>query len=241
MKRAGWFALVALVCAPMVFSLFLLTAALWPKMDGLTQKMPVGFKAMIAGAIVRLGSGSDAENARAEKLDYDAAKKSESFYMRRRYNLVDRTAGGTMTADQSGRYTEILEDKAKTLEEKHNFCGAEDLYQKAASAVASSNEYWHTQDMGRNALLCGDLPGARAALEASLEKADLYVKGIHDDADDLQDTKDDIRGMQEMLVVVYDRQHEQKLSAASCKASHPEWKKCGCSVKDGNVSCVEKK
>lgn len=246
MRRAGWAALVVVVCTPMLLSMLLLLMVTWPKMDGFTQKMPVGMKAAIAGAIVRLNRKSDAATVRAEKLDQAAARIAEAAPDR-----VFGQAAPPFDPVMANEAAELeLDKKATRLVEQHDYCAAEDVYTKAASRANSQEAYWHTQGMGRAALACGDLVGARAGLETSLEMSARYLKTVEgetpqeraeNDEEDVQETKDDILEMHELLVVVYDRQKEKKLSAESCKLAHPDWKKCGCSFKGMEVSCVEKK
>lgn len=246
MKRGVWIALVVGICTPMMLSLALLLMVTWPKMDGLTQKMPQGLKATVAGAIVRVGKSSKASRERAELLDTHAAKEVEIAFLRSSVPLGNTGLGTTSSRIAEDRAGALQKD-ALELAKKGDYCGAEDAYTRAAGAVSSSNDYWYTEGMGRMGLACGDLPGARAGLETSLESAARYLKGIEDvaeaerDTNDIADTKADIVNMHEMLVVVYDRQKEKKLSAESCSAAHPEWKRCACTLNDTKVSCVEKK
>ena len=252
MKRAAMVLGVVVVFLPMFFVVWMLLAASWPRMDGLTQHLPVGMKRVVVTAIVNMNGNGKQAWLRAEKLDQQGAEKQAQAVVVGMTALVvppgsvsvseiSRVDGKIIIPDQVKKSARELKAKAQNLEQAHDYCGAEEIYTRAASGISSSNYYWYAQGMGRTGLLCGDLVGARAGLETSLEMADRYLAENSGDEDGVAGTEQDMLQAREYLIVVYDRQKEKALSTTMCKVAHPAWQKCGCALKDAKVTCFERK
>jgi hypothetical protein len=178
---------------------------------------------------------------RARQLDPIAAAK----YRPR----VFRAFGATTPPNMEAMYRQQVADKkaAKTLvqrardqENAGQPCAAEELYTQAASKDTSSEVYEYTEGLGRAGLKCGDLPGARAGLEAAILKQTAFIKGT--DEDQLTTVRNDLLTDREYLVVVYEREHEGALAAGVCSDAHKSWKGCSCVLgKTGDVKCTEKR
>jgi len=240
-KRALMLGFMVLICTPMVVSLLLLLAVEWPKMDGVTVHLPRGVRATVASGIL---SGFDygrnkAKQDRAKRLDAETAAGYRPPEV-----LV-----GLKPADMSEMYRKQRESKkaagdllrrAAELEKSGKECDAEDLYTQAASKDPSSEVYEYTEGMGRAGLKCGDLPGARAGLEAAVLKEKNFIEGT--DEDQLGKVRQDMLADQLFLIVVYDREHETALAKQTCSDAHKDWVGCACVLgKDGDVKCTEKR
>ncbi len=248
---------VAVICLPLLFSLWLLAAVEWPRMDAVTRHLPMGLRGLVAHSIVmREPAGRpDADGRRrSESLDFAAARSAEAEQL----TLVDmHTLSDTQTplnakiphtpaklqelyAQQiAGRKAaRELSKKATATELAGDACAAEELYAEASSKDSGPEIYEYTEGVGRSGVRCGDLPGARAGLETAVMVESNFIKGTDEDA--LMNVRDDLRKDREYMVVLYNMQHERGLAQQACAAAHPGWRACSCKLapKTG-VSCVE--
>jgi hypothetical protein len=237
---------VVVVCLPMMFVGWLLLAARWTKMDALTVRMPEGMRSLVVQAM--LGHSSDAKTLRRATLLDPEAMKAWQQQARAVLTLVDTQLPGQRTPpDLQALYKQqvanraaarALSKKAEEQGKNGKECAAEDLYTEAASKDVSSEIYSYTEGLGRAGLKCGDLPGARAGLEAAILKETNFIKGT--DEDQLTDVRRDLLKDREFLVVVYAKEHESALGRQVCSDAHPGWKGCACALgKDGDVKCED--
>jgi hypothetical protein len=237
---------VVAVCLPMMFAGWLLLSARWTKMDALTARMPEGTRSLVVQAM--LEHSSDAKGLqRATQLDAEAVKEwqrrprfiATAIDSRRRQTPPDLQAlYKRQIANRAA--ARALSKKAEDEVKAGQACAAEDLYTEAASKDMSAEVYSYTEGLGRAGLKCGDLPGARAGLEAAVLKETNFIKGT--DEDQLTDVRRDLLKDREFLVVVYEKEHENALARQVCSDAHPGWKGCACSLgKDGDVKCEDAK
>ena len=230
-----------MIFTPMVVSLLLLLAVKWPKMDSVTVHLPKGVRATVASGIL---SGFDyARNKdkqeRAKRLDAETAAGYRPPVVPARMTPADMTEMYKEQRESKKAAGDLLR-RAAELEKNGKECDAEDLYTQAASKDPSSEVYEYTEGMGRTGLKCGDLPGARAGLEAEVLKEKNFIEGT--DEDQLGKVRRDLLEDQQFLIVVYDKEHETALAKQACSDAHKDWAGCACALgKDGNVRCAEKR
>jgi hypothetical protein len=234
------------VFLPMVLSLLLLLAVQWRGLDGVTRHAPQAVRSIVAQAIVRVNDTGDVKRsrARAEAIDSVSAKRAEV-----ETPVMYRTSGSAGSrADLEQLYKHqrearvdatALAQRAKKLQEAGHGCEAEELYTRAASEDSSMEIYQYAEGVGRAGLQCGELPAARAGLEAAVLKQENFLKGTEEDQ--LTSVRRDMLKAREFLVVVYERQHESALATAVCSKAHPDWKRCACALDArGDVECKER-
>jgi hypothetical protein len=230
----------------MMFVGWLLLAAQWTKMDALTMRLPEGGRSLVVEAM--LEHSSDAKGLqRATRLDAETVKEWQRE-ARLMTTAID-SRGRQTPPDLQALYKQQIANRAaaRALSKKAEddvkagqACAAEDLYTEAASKDQSAEVYSYTEGLGRAGLKCGDLPGARAGLEAAILKETNFIKGTEEDQ--LTDVRRDLLKDREFLVVVYEGQHESGLARQVCSDAHPGWKGCACSLgKDGDVKCMERR
>ncbi len=213
-------------------------------MDALTGRMPEGMRSLVVQAM--LEQSSDAKGLqRATKLDPEATKEwlQRPRFVPTAVGSSDRQTPPELQALYKQQVADRaaardLSRKAEEQEKDGKECAAEDLYTKAASKDVSSEIYSYTEGVGRAGLGCGDLPGARAGLEAAILKQTNFIKGT--DEDQLADVRRDLLKDREFLVVVYEKEHESALARQVCSDAHPAWKGCACALgNDGDVKCTD--
>ena len=231
---------VVALCVPMVFMAWLLAASRWTKMDASTVRMPMGVRQMVAQVVTQKAAWNDRPAfARAVKLDPNSALGWDGLCS------DDGLEKDVKTELANCRKAVALSDNAgdenvigRALEKLKDPCAAAEAYRKAS--VQAVGSWTFPERMGEAALDCGDLPTARAGLEAAVDKATKALSDKESDDDDKKDAKDRLTIDHEFLIVVYDRMKEPQLADAMCKIEHPDWKRCACDVdKDGNVACDE--
>jgi hypothetical protein len=229
---------VIVVCMPMMFVCWLLLAAKWTKMDALTMHMPEGARSIVVKAM--LAESSDAPTLqRAGKLDADAVKEWQ-----RRPHFRPGVQPATPPEVQAmyrqqienRKYAQTLSKKAQEDEQAGHACDAEELYTQAAGKYQSPEFYQYTEGVGRAGLKCGDMPGARAGLEAAILIQTNFLKGTEEDQ--LTSVRQDRLRDREFLIVVYEKQHESALARKVCSDAHPGWKACTCKLASGDVVCA---
>jgi len=230
------------VFLPTVFVVWLLLAAGWTKMDPVTMRLPEGARSLAVRAM--LGQMSDARTLeRAKKIDAGAVAEWQS----RPQMGFDRSNSFTVdnrNSDVQARRAVDLNKIGLQQEKAGRHCLAEETFSQAASASSGGYYYSPAEHMGRTALRCGDLGSARAGLETAVfkERKSLAEDDPDDDADEIKEMNADMLKDREYLVVVYERQHEAALVAATCKQAHEGWKACACGLDaKGDVQCREKR
>jgi tetratricopeptide (TPR) repeat protein len=212
-------------------------------MDAFTVKTPTEVRqavAQLAFQKVGWGKGSfqrlervillDPQNAEAWGTRCTGFKDTEVAKM---HLQTCETAVALNAAPQN------LEGLGRAQEAMGDPCSADTSFTKAAGKT-SEQTYLYVEDMGRAALQCGDLYGARAGFETAILQEDKSLKEPDQDQDDLDDTKADQITDREYLIVTLDRLHETKLSKEACSAAHPDWSGCACALDaKGKVGCKE--
>jgi hypothetical protein len=242
-KRVLMLGAAVLVCAPMVLSLLLLLAVVWPRMDAVTRHMPKAVRSMVASGLLEIhdGPATPLQLQRAKHLDAEAAARYRPpvFWLSAARTPPDMQEMYRQQRETKQAAKELVQ-KAAALEKAGRECDAEELYTRAASKDSSSEVYEYTEGMGRAGLKCGDLTGARAGLEVAVIKEKNFIKGT--DADQLTDVRRDLLKDREFLIVVYQRQHEDVAAADVCSEAHKGWKGCSCALaKGGDVTCTERR
>lgn len=233
MKRTWTVVAVVLVCTPMVLTLLLLLAVMWPKMDALTLRAPMAVRSVVCSGILGAMSADTAAQRRAKRLDPVTAREYQ------------QQAIGTAPPRLQELYTQQVESRkvarglvkqALAQEKAGQECAAEELDTQAAGTDTSAEVYQYAEGLGRAGLKCGDLPGARAGLEAAILKQENFIKGT--EVDQLTDVRQDMLKDQQYLIVVYQDQHETALARKVCSNAYAGWTSCACTLKGGDVSCA---
>jgi hypothetical protein len=230
------------VFLPTVFVMWLVVAANWKKMDAVTAHAPEGVRSLVVQAMLGISSNNESMK-RAVKLDEAAV--TEWQQRQKVIQLSSRTVTELVHSQQLQSKSAIDLNKTGLEQERSGHdCAAEETFSQAASASSGGNYYSPAEHMGRTALRCGDLGSARAGLETAVfkEGKSLADDDPDDDADDIKATNADMLKDREYLVVVYGRQHEGALVAATCKQAHADWKGCSCGLDaKGDAQCREKR
>jgi len=229
--------LVLVVCTPLVLVSLLFAAAHWPAMDRFTMALPMDVRTTIAEmAMSNAGYGKDAD----KKLERVVRLDPRNSTARGRI-CVDAEDKGTASAAEACRLAVELAPTEWNLnalglteERAGDPCTAEDTFTKANSKANGGNSNF-LRNMGRAALECGRVAYSVAELEAA--KA-IDAKWV-DDPDEGDDFKANLKSDQEWLTVAYEANKQPKLAAEACVKAHPEWKSCGCALRDGKAVCRE--
>jgi len=241
-KRVLMLGAAVLVCTPMVLSLLLLLAVLWPRIDVVTRHMPTGVRSMVASGILSAHNeaATPQQLQRAGRLDADtAAQYRPPVLLTRHPRRIPPTLEAIQRQQEENQKAAAdLLRKAAELEKSGKECDAENLYTQAASRQASSKIYDYTEGMGRSGLRCGDLPGARAGLEAAILKEKDLIKGTNQDQ--LGKVRQDLTADRQFLIVVYQKEHETALAKQACSDVYPGATSCTCKLIVNGVSCSYK-
>jgi tetratricopeptide (TPR) repeat protein len=233
MRPVLWGLLIVVVCMPLAFVLFLVTAAKYPVLDPFTMKLPSDVRAAVADLTLRkAGVGKDSAKLvnRAIELDPESADA-----WGRRCHGDDNRA----TYDQGACRKAIALDPSAwnysglgtAQEDAKDFCAAEDSYTSAIKA--SQNSAYYLRNMARAALRCGHTGAAIAGFEVA---EGLDAKAAADPNED-DDVKTDLLSDREYLVVAYDRTTQPAKAAAICAKAHGDWRTCQCVLTDTDVKC----
>jgi len=242
-RKVWWVVGVGVLCLPMLFVIWLLAAVRWTRMDAWTLRMPTGVRRTVAQlAFQKVGwdKGSLPRLERVIVLD----PKNADAWGRRCTDYKDAEAAKAhvqtcQTAVALDATPENLDALGRAQEALGDPCAADASFTKAAGNT-SEQAYLYVEDMGRAALRCGDLYGARAGLETAILQEDKSLKEPDQDEEEIDDTKADQLTDREYLVVTLDRLHEQGLSKDACSAAHPDWAGCACALgAKGEVSCKD--
>jgi tetratricopeptide (TPR) repeat protein len=233
MRPVLWGLIIVVVCMPLAFVLFLVTAAKYPVLDPFTMKLPSDVRAAVADLTLRkAGVGKDSAKLvnRAIELDPESADA-----WGRRCHGDDNRA----TYDQGACRKAIALDPSAwnysglgtAQEDAKDFCAAEDSYTSAIKA--SQNSAYYLRNMARAALRCGHTGAAIAGFEVA---EGLDAKAAADPNED-DDVKTDLLSDREYLVVAYDRTTQPAKAAAICAKAHGDWRTCQCVLTDTDVKC----
>jgi hypothetical protein len=237
-KRILMMGVVGLVCTPMILTLLLLLAVVWPRMDAITRHLPRAVRSTVASGILGIHdeAATPLQLQRAGQLDAETAAhyRPPVLGLRPHRTPPDMEAMYKQQRESKKAAADLVQ-KAAELEKNGKNCDAEDLYTKAASKDPSSEVYDYTEGMGRSGLRCGDLPGARAGLEAAILKQKDFLKGT--DEDQLGTVRQDLMADQQFLIVVYQKEHETTLAKKACSDAHPGATSCTCKLIANGVSC----
>jgi len=242
-KRALMLSAAVLVCTPMVLSLLLLLAVVWPRMDRVTQHMPKAVRSMVASGILEVHdeAATPLQLQRAGHLDAEAAARYRPPMLGFRTPSAPPKMQELYRQQREAKQAAAaLGQKGKTEQRAGQACAAQNLYADAATRDESSEVYQYVEGVGRAGLACGDLPAARTGLEDAVKKETDFLKGT--DEDQLTDVRRDLLKDREFLIVVYQRQHEDVAAADVCSEAHKGWKGCACALgKGGDVNCTERR
>lgn len=235
MRPVLWGLLIFVVCLPLTFVLYLVAAAKYPAMDGLTMKLPTGIRTAVADLTLRnagYGKGSVKLVDRAIELDPENA----DAWSRRCHGDGDRATDDlaacrkAATLDPSAWNFDGL---GATQENAKDFCAAEDSYTSAIKA--SPNTADPLRNMARAALRCGHTGASVAGFEVA-EGIDAKAAADPDEDDDV---KTDLLADREYLIVAYDRTNQPAKAAAICTKAHAGWKACHCELTEKDVKCSD--
>jgi hypothetical protein len=238
-KRALMLGAAVLVCTPMVVTLLLLLAVVWPKMDAVTQHLPKAVRSTVASGILAIhdGAATPLQVQRAGRLDAETAARYRPpvLGLLRPPRTPPNMEALYRQQRESKKAAADLVRRAGELEKSGNQCDAEELYTQAAGKDPSGDVYDYTEGMGRSGLRCGDLPDARAGLETAILKEKNLIRGT--DEDQLGKVRRDLMSDQQFLIVVYQKEHETALANQACADAHPGATSCTCKLIATGVSC----
>ncbi|MGA7158457.1 MAG: hypothetical protein WBY53_16540 [Acidobacteriaceae bacterium] len=245
MHKAWWVLGVGVLSLPLLFVSWLMLASRWSKMDAATMQMPDVVRQSVAQlALQKAAWGNDGllQIQRVLRLDpQNASAWGRRCTEDQTKNDAKADVGACLTAVSLVPSKRNWDELGQAQERAGDECEAENSFTRA-SANSSADEYFHVESMGRAALRCGDLYGARAGLETAIDLEDKSMKETDRDQDDIDDAKADQVGDREYLIVALDRLHETKLSKDACSAARPGWSGCACTLDaKGKVSCAEAK
>lgn len=234
MRPVLWGLLFAVFCMPLVFVLFLISAAKYTALDALTLKLPIGIRAPVAELAlhnVGFGKESSARLDRVIRLDPD----SSDAWSRRCTMFVNKDHQGEMAACLEAVTLDPdpwnFNNLGLAQEGAKDYCKAEDSFTTAIQKSSNNPEF--IRNMARAALLCGH-PWAS---DAGFETAEGLDAKAAADPDDDGDTKDDLVTDREYLAVVYGELNKPAKAAEVCTRAHPDWKSCHCELNDTGVKC----
>jgi len=242
MTKAVTYTGIAIVCLPMAFVCCLVATICFPQLDAITVHTPL--RQTVASVVEDRAKWNEVSKfRRATRLDPANAKAWHS--------LCNNESDKTVTAQQNLTICETalkLDQTSQTYnaladaqEKLGDHCNAEENFRMASVSSGHSGTFY-VESMGHSGLLCGDFLGARAALEAAIEQQSEAINhpDPDDDQEDIDEEKADRLQDQELLIVLFDRNHQPKLAHDTCTVAHPEWKACSCSLDgEGVVKCMQ--
>jgi tetratricopeptide (TPR) repeat protein len=245
MRRIWMGLLIAVLCLPLAFTIYLFAAAKLPALDRVTLALPMGVRAPIAEIVLkRSGYGKDAAKQLDRVILLDPGNTSA-------WNWRCSAATGVEAISDCDKAISLsatawnYRNLGHAQEEARDFCAAETSYTSAIGKAQNDPNY--LRSMGIAALRCGHTPASRAGLEVAedldaktVAKADANPQSSRseDDDDDPDDAKTDLTLDREYLAVVYDRSKEPAKAVEACSKAHPEWKACHCELTDKVVACT---
>jgi tetratricopeptide (TPR) repeat protein len=207
---------------------WILLSVYTPALDSVTAHAPSSIRRRIGNLILSSGD-SIPSLTRGVRFDPENA----DGWLQLCYASENQPDGGLKACQEAANHNSIAmadEYLGKAEEKVGNECKAEEVYTEAASKVANSGGYEYLQSMGRAALLCGDLPSSRAALEASVQNARNYLDRVPMGNDERASVTEELARSSHLLIVVYDRMKKPDLAVGMCKQAHADWKSCKCEL-----------
>jgi tetratricopeptide (TPR) repeat protein len=224
MRRIWMGLLIAVLCLPLAFTIYLFAAAKLPALDRVTLALPMGVRAPIAEIVLkRSGYGKDAAKQLDRVILLDPGNTSA-------WNWRCSAATGVEAISDCDKAISLsatawnYRNLGHAQEEARDFCAAETSYTSAIGKAQNDPNY--LRSMGIAALRCGHTPASRAGLE------------VAEDLDAQTVAKTDLTLDREYLAVVYDRSKEPAKAVEACSKAHPEWKACHCELTDKVVACT---
>ena len=225
MRRALFLLAVGVLSLPLIFVMWLLLAVRWSRMDALTMKMPLSLRATVASAIV--GQPSKQAIERANRIDPGGLTRSGLRRGGRRTIIIDRPE------EARGLY-----QQGEAAERSGNECEAANFYTRAAGAASSEDgAYLYVEAMGKAEYFCGDMPSARAGLEASVFKEGKVIQDPSAGENAIAAAKKDMVADRQFLVLVYQKQDKEDLARSSCLEAHMGWQVCSCRLSGRDAVC----
>jgi len=242
-RKVWWVLGVGVLCLPMLFVIWLLAAVRWPRMDSLTLRMPMEVRRTVAQLAFQKAGWNKGSFHKLERVIALDPQNTDAWGRRcTEYKDAEGAKAHLQTCETTvalDATPENLDALGRAQEALGDPCAADASFTKAAGNT-SEQAYLYVEDMGRAALRCGDLYGARAGLETAILQEDKSIKEPDQDQEDIDDTKVDQLTDREYLIVTLDRLHEGSLSKDACSAAHPDWAGCACALgAKGEVSCED--
>jgi tetratricopeptide (TPR) repeat protein len=221
--------LVAVVCAPLFFVAFLLTAANVPAMDRLTLAMPQTIREAVAQlALNSHGAKDKATRARVLMLD----PSNDQLNGR----VVTLVRGGRNEITIAGDEAAASKLNALGLKQENEGdpCTAEDTFTQAnTSANGGNTEY--LRNMGRAAYECGRYAYSVSEFGAAEDHDARELAADPDDAD----LDAELAADREWLSLAYTATRQPELANEACLRAHTGWKGCRCTLKLRNPVCTQ--
>jgi tetratricopeptide (TPR) repeat protein len=251
--------LIAVLCLPLAFTIYLFAAAKLPALDRVTLALPMGVRAPVAEIAMRkTGHGKDSAKKidRVLQLDPNNSAAWERRCTSARGNDVIPSCTKAIDVDPTSRNYYAL---GIAQREAKDFCAAEASFSAATKRI-NRDDADIMRNLGVAALRCGQLSDSQAVLQV-VEKIDAKTAGkaaastsvqstdgvdyivptdpkSDDQDDDVYHAKTDLVLDREYLAVVYDRSKEPAKAVEACSKAHPEWKACHCELTDKAVACT---
>jgi len=215
--------LVAVLCMPLAFVAFLLTAANVPAMDRLTLAMPHTVRAAVAQLAVSRGGGF------SNKKTHDRVLRLDPSY------ADDHIGRATQVIQVNGETASKLNKLGLDQEMAGDPCTAEDTFTQANSRANGGNAEY-LRNMGRAAYECGRYAYSVSEFSAA---EDHDAADLKDDPEDADDIDPDLEYEREWLSLAYTATRQPQLANEACLRAHTGWKACRCILKDKKPSCAE--
>jgi len=236
MRRVGWALLVVVLCTPLAFTVYLVTAARYPALDRVTLTLPMAIRQPVAGIVMQKAGYGDKSTAAIDRVvridpDNGDAWSRRCTATRNKSNPAAASICATairLAPDSAWNYNAL----GYAQQESKNFCAAEDSFTTAMDK--DRNDAYLIRNMSIAAMRCGHLGAAQSGLEVS-ETLDAKAAA---DPDDDEDSKDDLVLDREYLAVVYDRTQQPAKATEVCLKAHPTYKPCHCDLTDKSVACT---
>jgi tetratricopeptide (TPR) repeat protein len=230
MSRTVMAVIGVVVSLPLLFVIYLFTAASVPALDRVTISAGLG-KPVAEIAMNRAGYGKASLPKLERVLRLDP--QNGQAWSRRCANLDNKDPAAKLQQCQQAlqlSHTESnLEGVADAQAAMHDPCTAEESYTRA-NRFNNASDTELLRNMGRSALECGHTASSIAIFEVAED---------HDakDNDEDDDGPANLKLDREWLVIANEANHNPKAAAVACIKAHPNWKSCHCFYVEGKVTC----
>ena len=226
---------------PLVVVSLLIAEAYVPRMDRLTLAEPQGVRTTVANlAMSSVGFGKESKPKIQRVLRLDPANPEAQG--RRCTMAADEGESDALSlctdALKRNRTAPMFYSLGKAQEAAGDPCAAEQSFTSANSLISPASAFY-LRNMGRAAYACGSFLYSVAEFSAVVDLDTKSVADPNQDAEDLDDAKEDLVLDREWLVVAYRANAQPKLASQVCAQSHPGWKACNCTIASGKVSCTD--